>query len=213
MMTNPIRKPFKYCFFSASLVLIAVNLIIYFITNSSIKLMNTYGLNPGLFVYHRMYWQIFTYMFLHGNFNHLISNMLGLFFFGFSVEKALGSKEFLLIYFLCGILSGLLSLGYFVSTDSYRTLLIGASGALYSVMLAYAVIYPRANIYIFGILPIPSPLLVLIYAVIEIFTQFTGMQSGIAHFTHLFGFLTAFLYFIIRMGVNPLKVWKNAYFN
>lgn len=175
--------------------------------------MNTYGLNPGLFVYHRMYWQIFTYMFLHGNFNHLISNMLGLFFFGFSVEKALGSKEFLLIYFLCGILSGLLSLGYFVSTDNYRTLLIGASGALYSVMLAYAVIYPRANIYIFGILPIPSPLLVLIYAVIEIFTQFTGMQSGIAHFTHLFGFLTAFLYFIIRMGVNPIKVWKNAYFN
>lgn len=213
MMTNPIRKPFKYCFFSASLILIAVNLIVYFITNSSIKLMNTYGLNPGLFVYHRMYWQIFTYMFLHGNFNHLISNMLGLFFFGFSVEKALGSKEFLLIYFLCGILSGLLSLGYFVSTDNYRTLLIGASGALYSVMLAYAVIYPRANIYIFGILPIPSPLLVLIYAVIEIFTQFTGMQSGIAHFTHLFGFLTAFLYFIIRMGVNPLKVWKNAYFN
>lgn len=212
-MTNPIRKPFKYCFFSASLILIAVNLIVYFITNSSIKLMNTYGLNPGLFVYHRMYWQIFTYMFLHGNFNHLISNMLGLFFFGFSVEKALGSKEFLLIYFLCGILSGLLSLGYFVSTDNYRTLLIGASGALYSVMLAYAVIYPRANIYIFGILPIPSPLLVLIYAVIEIFTQFTGMQSGIAHFTHLFGFLTAFLYFIIRMGVNPLKVWKNAYFN
>lgn len=213
MMTNPIRKPFKYCFFSASLILIAVNLIVYFITNSSIKLMNTYGLNPGLFVYHRMYWQIFTYMFLHGNFNHLISNMLGLFFFGFSVEKALGSKEFLLIYFLCGILSGLLSLGYFVSTDNYRTLLIGASGALYSVMLAYAVIYPRANIYIFGILPIPSPLLVLIYAVIEIFTQFTGMQSGIAHFTHLFGFLTAFLYFIIRMGVNPLKVWENAYFN
>lgn len=212
-MANPIRRPFKYCFFSASLILIVVNLIIYFITNSSIKLMNTYGLNPGLFLYHRMYWQIFTYMFLHGNFNHLISNMLGLFFFGFSVEKALGSKEFLLIYFLCGILSGLFSLGYFIATDNYRTLLIGASGALYSIMLAYAVIYPKANIYIFGLIPIPAPILVIIYAIIEFFTQFTGLQAGIAHFAHLFGFLTAFLYFIIRMGVNPLKVWKNAYFN
>lgn len=212
-MANPIRRPFKYCFFSASLILIVVNLIIYFITNSSIKLMNTYGLNPGLFLYHRMYWQIFTYMFLHGNFNHLISNMLGLFFFGFSVEKALGSKEFLLIYFLCGILCGLFSLGYFIATDNYRTLLIGASGALYSIMLAYAVIYPKANIYIFGLIPIPAPILVIIYAIIEIFTQFTGLQAGIAHFAHLFGFLTAFLYFIIRMGVNPLKVWKNAYFN
>lgn len=212
-MANPIRRPFKYCFFSASLILIVVNLIIYFITNSSTKLMNTYGLNPGLFLYHRMYWQIFTYMFLHGNFNHLISNMLGLFFFGFSVEKALGSKEFLLIYFLCGILCGLFSLGYFIATDNYRTLLIGASGALYSIMLAYAVIYPKANIYIFGLIPIPAPILVIIYAIIEIFTQFTGLQAGIAHFAHLFGFLTAFLYFIIRMGVNPLKVWKNAYFN
>ena len=212
-MANPIRRPFKYCFFSASLILIVVNLIIYFITNSSTKLMNTYGLNPGLFLYHRMYWQIFTYMFLHGNFNHLISNMLGLFFFGFSVEKALGSKEFLLIYFLCGILSGLFSLGYFIATDNYRTLLIGASGALYSIMLAYAVIYPKANIYIFGLIPIPAPILVIIYAIIEVFTQFTGLQAGIAHFSHLFGFLTAFLYFIIRMGVNPLKVWKNAYFN
>ena len=212
-MANPIRRPFKYCFFSASLILIVVNLIIYFITNSSTKLMNTYGLNPGLFLYHRMYWQIFTYMFLHGNFNHLISNMLGLFFFGFSVEKALGSKEFLLIYLLCGILSCLFSLGYFIATDNYRTLLIGASGALYSIMLAYAVIYPKANIYIFGLIPIPAPILVIIYAIIEIFTQFTGLQAGIAHFAHLFGFLTAFLYFIIRMGVNPLKVWKNAYFN
>lgn len=175
--------------------------------------MNTYGLNPGLFVYHRMYWQIFTYMFLHGNLNHLISNMLGLFFFGFSVEKAIGSKEFLLLYFLCGILSGLLSLGYFVCIGNYRTLLIGASGALYSIMLAYAVIYPRANIYILGLIPVPSPILVIIYAIIEIFTQFTGMQAGIAHFTHLFGFLTAYLYFIIRMGVNPVKIWKNAYFN
>ena len=212
-MANPIRRPVKYCFFSASLSLIVVNLIIYFITNSSTKLINTYGLNPRLFLYHRMYWQIFTYMFLHGNFNHLISNMLGLFFFGFSVEKALGSKEFLLIYFLCGILSGLFSLGYFIATDNYRTLLIGASGALYSIMLAYAVIYPKANIYIFGLIPIPAPILVIIYAIIEIFTQFTGLQAGIAHFAHLFGFLTAFLYFIIRMGVNPLKVWKNAYFN
>ena len=115
------------------------------------------------------------------------------------------------MYFVCGIASGLCSFAFYVSTGIYAAILIGASGALYAVLFAFATAFPKANIYIWGILPIPSPILVLIYTGIELFSQFYGIKSNIAHFTHLFGFLAAFLYFIIRMGINPIKIWKNAF--
>ena len=71
--------------------------------------------------------------------------------------------------------------------------------------------YPKNKIFIWGIIPVPSPILVIAYAVIELLNQFTGTRSGVAHMTHLAGFAFAFLYFVIRMGVNPIKVWKDAY--
>lgn len=211
-MNNILRKPFKYSFFSASLILIAINVVLFAFTQMDHKLEIYLGLNPGLVVYGHYLWQPFTYMFVHGNFAHIFSNMLGLFFFGYSLEKAIGSKEFLLLYFVCGILSGLLSMGFYILTKNYYAILIGASGALYSVMLAFAVVYPKAKIYIWGILPIPSPILVIAYAGIELFCQINGLKTGVAHYTHLFGFAVSFLYFIIRMGINPVKIWKNAYF-
>ena len=78
-------------------------------------------------------------------------------------------------------------------------------------MLAYAVIFPRSVIYLFGIVPIPAPLLILLFVVQEVFNQVTNSQSGVAHFTHLAGLLFAWLYFVIRMRVNPWKVWKEHY--
>ena len=87
---------------------------------------------------------------------------------------------------------------------------MGASGAIYSLLFAYAVLYPRSIVYIWGVIPIPSPLLVLLYTGIEIFSQLRG-GSNVAHMTHLFGFVAGFFYFIVRMGINPIKIWKNAY--
>lgn len=210
-MNNPLRKPFKYTFFSASLILILLNFLIFFLTQSFPKVKIYCSICPDLFFRGHMYWQIFTYMFIHGNFMHIFSNMIGLFFFGMTVEKALGSKEFLLLYFICGIMSGLLSLLYYYLKGTYSVFLMGASGALFAIMFAYAVIFPRAKLYIWGLLPIPSPLLVILYAAIEVFSQLAGYKSNIAHYAHLFGFLCAFLYFQIRMGINPFKIWKNAY--
>ena len=117
---------------------------------------------------------------------------------------------FLLYYFVTGIFSGLLSFFLYYLTGNYRVFLLGASGAVYAVLFAYAVCYPRSMIYLWGILPVPAPILVLIYALIEVFSGFFS-TSNVAHFTHLFGFLVALLYFIIRMGVNPLKIWKDGY--
>lgn len=208
---NLINRRFRYTFFNAALGIALINVVVWLIVQGNPQMNLLLGLNPYLFLHKHMYWQIFTYMFMHGDFMHLFCNMFGLLMFGISVERAAGSKEFLLMFFLCGIVDGLLSLGVYVLTGSYGVLLIGASGAVYSILLAFAVIYPTAKIFLFGILPIPAPMLIVIYAVIEIWDELFGMAANVAHMTHLFGFAAAWIYFIVRMGINPLKVWKDAW--
>ena len=105
-----------------------------------------------------MWWQFFTYMFVHQGVSHIIFNMLALLFFGFSVEKAIGSKEFVLFYVVCGAIGGLLSFAVYYFTGSYNYFLMGASGSIYAVLFAYAVCFPRSVIYIWGIIPVPSPI-------------------------------------------------------
>jgi membrane associated rhomboid family serine protease len=205
-----IRKPFKYTNIHITLYLAAVNVLVYIITSLFPGLQLILSIYPPAFIYNRMYWQLFTYMFVHANLEHIFFNMLGLVMFGLAVERSLGSREFLLYYLVCGTASGALSLGLFMLTGRYNTVLLGASGAVYAVLFAFAVVYPRSKIYFWGVLPIPSPVLVVIYAVIELISQAAGFNGGTAHMTHLFGLAAAYLYFIIRMGVNPVHVWKNA---
>jgi len=157
-----------------------------------------------------MYWQFITYMFLHSNKSHVFFNMIGLLVFGLPLEKAIGSREFTLFYFVTGALSGVFSYLLYKFTGNYGVVLLGASGAIYAVLFAYAVFFPRSIIYIWGLIPVPAPILVLIYAIIELGSQlFT--TSNVAHMTHLFGFLAAWLYFVIRMRIHPLKIWKDSY--
>ena len=157
-----------------------------------------------------MYWQFVTYMFVHSDWSHLFSNMLGLLIFGITVERSVGSKEFLLFYFLTGILCGVFSFFFHYVTGGYYVFLMGASGVVYAILLLFAVIFPRSTIYIWGIIPLKAPVLVVVYTIFELFSQFSG-KTNIAHYTHLAGFLFAWLYCLIRMGVNPWKVWKNNY--
>jgi len=205
-----IRRPFKYVNFNSVLYLIVVNFIVYAVTYFTPQLKYYLSLNVGSVIYRKMFWQFFTYMFVHGGFTHILFNMLGLMVFGVSLEKAIGSKEFLLFYFVCGFASGLFSFIVYYLTGSYRIFLMGASGAIYAVLFAYAVCFPRSRLYIWGILPVQAPILVLVYAIIEIAGQFFSF-SNIAHLTHLFGFAAAWCYFLIRMGINPIKVWRNNY--
>ena len=205
-----LRRPFKYVDFHASLYIIVLNFVVFLLTYFMPQLKFYLSLNVGLVVYRKMYWQFLTYMFIHQGFMHIFFNMLGLLFFGFAIEKAIGSKEFLVFYFLCGIASGLFSFVIYYFTGSYRIFLMGASGAIYAVLFAYAVCFPRSRLYVWGILPVPAPILVLAYAIIEVVEQFVS-SSNIAHMTHLFGFAAAWLYFLIRMGINPIKIWRNNY--
>lgn len=205
-----IGKPFKYTFRKATLYIILVNFLLFFLCNLNTRLYVYLGMTPAIVITHKMFWQFITYMFMHQNISHVFFNMLGLLFFGLTLEKAIGTKEFLIFYFTCGILSGLFSFGMYYFTGNYYVTLIGASGALYAILFAYAVFFPKSIIYIWGIIPVPAPLLVFIYALIELGSQFLGAKSSVAHMTHLFGFLAAWLYFVIRMGIHPIKIWKDA---
>ena len=131
-------------------------------------------------------WTLVTYMFLHGGFMHILFNMLGLYFFGPRVEQRIGSPRFFALYMISGITGGLLSF--------YNPVvpIIGASGAVYGVLLAYARFWPRDQILIWGIIPVEVRWLVLIYTVMSLL----GIGGGVAHFAHLGGFLGAFLYLI-----------------
>ena len=212
-MQNILHKKFSYSFNYATLIIVAVNVAAFILTGSgrNANFQYLFGLQPVLFTRAHYYWQLLTYMFMHGSWSHLLGNMIGLLFFGLYIERQLGSKEFLLFYLLCGILCGAASLAIYLVADLHQILLVGASGAVYAVLLLFAVIFPRATVFIMGIVPAPAPLLVAIYAGIAVFEQVFGMNQGVAHMTHLSGFAAAWIYCLVRYGVNPRKVWKNAF--
>jgi len=210
-LLRKIRTPFRYSFNSVSFYIIGINILIYLLTSMNPNLYNYLSLNVINVVRNSMFWQFLTYMFVHGGLSHLVFNMLGLLFFGLTLERAIGSKEFLLLYLVSGFLCGVFSFAVYYFSGNYRVFLLGASGAIYAVLLAYAVVFPRSQIFIWGILPIPAPILIGIYAGIEIFNQFLSVRSGVAHMTHLAGFACAWLYIRIRMGISPWKVWKDAF--
>lgn len=196
---------------SAALTLVAVNVVLFFLTEAFPSLRAYLSLNTVLIIQGRMYWQFISYMFVHASLMHLLGNMLGLVFFGTAVERSLGTKQFLILYFASGLASGMLSFAVYAAAGMNRVFLLEASGAVYAVLLVFSVLFPRALIYLWGILPIPAPILVSIFALIEIFSQLFGADSGVAHTTHLFGFAAAWLYVRIRMKKSPLGLWKEAY--
>ncbi|ADK79454.1 rhomboid family intramembrane serine protease [Sediminispirochaeta smaragdinae] len=205
-----IRRPFRYRYYNAAFGIIIVN-IVFFVFNTISPQSRYYtALIPGLIIGKGFYWQFFTYMFTHANISHIFFNMLGLFFFGTQVERRIGSSEFLLFYLLTGFLAGLFSFIVYTLTGMYGAVLLGASGAIFAVLLAFAVYFPYANIYIMGIIPVKAPLLVIGYTAIELFSQLLSINSGVAHLTHLAGFVFAFFYFLIRLNINPIEVFRGG---
>jgi membrane associated rhomboid family serine protease len=134
-------------------------------------------------------WTIVTYMFLHGSITHILFNMLGLYFFGSRVEQRLGSDRFLWLYFLSGISGALLSLWL-----APHSALIGASAAVYGVVLAFARFWPTDKIYIWGVLPLEARWLVWITIAYAVYSGLNGSTGGVADFAHLGGYVGAYLY-------------------
>lgn len=153
-------------------------------------------------------WQIVTHMFMHGGFWHIFFNMYTLLMFGMVVERSIGSKRFLIFYFVTGLGAALLHTGvewlqaqYFLANQAignYNQLLmtptLGASGAVYGVLIGYAMLYPQSRLtLLFPPVTLTAKWFVIIFAGIELFTGVTGLQDGVAHFAHLGGMLFGWL--------------------
>lgn len=134
-------------------------------------------------------WTLVTYMFVHGGFFHLFFNMIILFFFGPPLEGLWGGKEFLKFYLVAGL--GGAAFSYIFAFDHA---VVGASGAMYGVMLAFAMNWPDMPIHIWGILPVKAKWLVGFLAAVSILSLVGGQNDGVAHFAHLGGFVAGYLY-------------------
>jgi len=196
---NPGEVAYKPQLFTDAIkILVSVNFGIYILQSVSGKedvFFRLFGLVPSTFMSDLMLWQPFTYMFFHAPFyssvgiSHILLNMLGLWVFGRELEEAWGKTKFLRYYFTTGIGSGLITYFFQISSDNP---VIGASGAVYGILLAYGISYPNRMLYIWGLIPVRSMWLVIIMGSIAFF-GLLGNADGISHVTHISGMLIGYV--------------------
>ena len=138
-------------------------------------------------------WTLFTYMFLHAGLMHLLFNMIGLFFFGPRLEARLGSRGFLGLYFLSG-LGG----AAFTFVFSFVSPVVGASAAVYGIIIGFAMYWPRELIYIYGVIPVQARWLAAFVVAISLYSGISGSADGTAHFAHLGGLAVGAGYLRLR---------------
>jgi membrane associated rhomboid family serine protease len=164
------------------------------------------GLSPKDVFTGFAFWQPFTYMFLHDTqgFGHILFNMLSLWMFGTELERRWGTRFFTKYYFVTGVGAAvstlLLSL---VSESVYYSLTVGASGAIYGLLLAWAMYFPHRTIYFYFLFPIPARVFVIIVGAIAFLSSFGGPGSGIAHIAHLGGLVVGYVY-LKSLQTRPL---------
>ena len=154
------------------------------------KLLYIFGLTPSL-VKEGYIWQLATYMFLHGGLFHILFNMFALYIFGGDIERAWGTKEFIKYYFITGIGAGVAS---FLLSFNASTTTIGASGAIFGLLAAFALMFPDRIIYLYFLFPIKAKYMALLFGGIELLASFRYTGDGIGHFAHLGGMLVGYLY-------------------
>lgn len=163
-------------------------------------IMYWFGLHPATVVARGWVWQPLTYMFLHGGVFHLLFNMFALWMFGAEIERAWGRAEFLKYYVVCGL--GGAALSFFFN---YGSVVIGASGAVYGILLAFGMLFPDRYIYLWFFLPIKAKYLVMGLAAIAFLAGISsGPEDGIGHAAHLGGFVAGFIYLRWGRGGSPV---------
>ncbi len=199
--------------------LIIINVAIWFgvqiLLESLLKLpiTRTLSLIPSQFLFDYQIWQAVTYMFLHSmQVTHILFNMLMLWFFGSEVEQAWGTRKFLIYYFFTGVGAALI---YCVGTMLYAYFtgnahqmmipVIGASGALFGIMLAYGVLFGDRTVYFFMLFPMKARYFVILMGIIEFANMITSQVSGseVAYLAHLGGLVTGYLYILISRWRPP----------
>lgn len=181
MLSSPIR------------ILLVANVVVFAICQLLPSLGNyliAYGaLRP---VYYSEFWRYVTYAFLHGGFWHLAFNMFSLWMFGDDVAEEIGYRRFWILYLFCAVFAGVFSIPFYLfGAMSPFTFIIGASGALMGVFVAYAWLFPNRGILMFFVIPMRIKTAIWIFIALDVF--FAGSNDSVAHFTHLGGVLSGFL--------------------
>ena len=191
--------------------LIIANVAGYLATMVAPSIQLSLGLIPAAVIERFWFWQPVTYMFQHGGLFHLLFNMLALWMFGVELERLWGTRFFARYYFVAGvgaalttIVASLLPLGF--ADALYGSVTVGASGAIYGLLLAYALTYPNRPIYLYMVFPIPAKVFVLIIGAISFLSSISGSASGVAHATHLGGIAAGYLYLVWRRGALGTQV-------
>jgi len=208
---NPGEVLYRPQIFSGAIkILVSINFGIYLLQSLSGQeeiFFKLFGIVPKSFLSEMMLWQPFTYMFFHAPFyssvgiSHILLNMLGLWVFGRELEEAWGKKEFLKYYFTTGMGSGLVTLVFQINSSSP---VIGASGAVYGILLAYGISFPNRVLYIWGLIPMKSSWLVILMGSIAFF-GLLGNADGISHITHISGMIIG--YILLNQNWNWREMW------
>ena len=154
------------------------------------SIVSKFGLIPLAVTQHYYLWQLVTYIFLHGGFFHILFNMFGLYMFGSELERTWGTRQFTKFFFVCGVGAAIIT----VLVGRYSPVpVIGASGAIFGLLLAYGVLFPDRPIYLYMIIPIPAKWFVVIYGAINLLSALS-VNSGVAYVTHVGGMLCGLVY-------------------
>ena len=205
--SNPGEFSYKPTLFTSAIkVLVSVNFGIFVLqtlSNAEGLFFPLFGLVPRMVWSELMIWQPFTYLFFHGGIWHVLINMFVLWMFGSELERLWGKSHFLKFYFVTGVGSGLLTMLFSLQSI---TPIVGASGAVYGVLLAYGLTYPNRQIYLYGIIPIKSIWFVIGIGMIAFMSSFNNI-SQVSHITHLSGMLIGYL-----MLKRPVE-WRSLWFS
>ena len=177
-------------------------------------IVNLAGLTPEHVIHDLWIWQVVTYLFLHAalqaSFSHILFNMLNLWMFGVELERRWGTQAFLRYYFITGIGAGVTTIlvGLLLAKPNvvFNIPTVGASGAVYAVILAWALVFPDRTLMFMMMFPLPARVYAALMAAIAFYSAFGSTGSGIAHFTHLGGLVVGYLYLKGPRGPRNLKL-------
>ena len=187
--------------------LLIVNVVVFILIELSGQkslLFRTFGLVPSLVWSKFKIWQLFTYLFIHSGIFHIFFNMFVLWMFGKDLESQWGKMEFLLFYFVCGIGAGLITVLFSVNSI---VPIVGASGAIYGLLLAYGFTYPNQMVYLYGLVPIKVKYMVLGLGAIAFFASLSASQSNVSHITHLSGMIIGLIFIYFNINWKVIKLW------
>ncbi len=219
--TSPYRQTSSFSFGPGPLstalkAIIGVNVVMFLATTFLPALQIQLGLVPQWVLHDLRVYQVVTYMFIHAGLFHILFNMLALWMFGTELERIWGTRFFLKFYFITGIGAGCLTILLSLLpvgplSQLYRSDIIGASGAIYGLLLAYGMYFPERQIYMYFVFPIPARVFVLIMGAIAFFSSISE-SGGVANATHLCGLLVAYVYLKgARLKLNPWAEVKYRY--